>query len=212
MDANVAKVMEQKLARAQKALCEANMEAFIAKTAADVPALVKGMLHAGDKVACGGSATLAECGVMDIITSGAYTFLDRGAPGADRAALERAAFEADVYFASANAVTMQGEVYEVDGHCNRSAAIAYGPNKVVLVVGVNKLVEDLAAARRRGAEVAAPANVQRLNKNTPCHMDGVCEDAACRGTDRLCCTELVLRAQSKPDRVKVILVGEALGY
>ncbi len=208
MDENLRFATGKLLERVKAALDKNFMETRIVQTAAEVADVVKGMVAPGASVACGGSVTLAETGVLALLNSGDYNFLDRNAPGVDRAAVEFAGLSADVYFASANAVTQDGEIYNVDGHRNRVASIVYGPKRVIIVAGVNKVVADLAAARRRVAEVTAPANCKRLGLQTACATKGVCEP----GAGCICCAEMVLRAQSEPERVKVILVNEPLGY
>ncbi len=208
MDENLRFANRKQLERVKTALNQNFMETQIVETAAEVPDVVRGMLTPGATVACGGSVTLGEAGVLALLKNGDYRFLDRNAPGADRVAMEMAGLSADVYFASANAVTLEGEIYNVDGHRNRVASIVFGPKRVILVAGVNKVVADLAAARRRVAEVTAPANCKRLGLQTACTTRGVCE----QGPGCICCAEMVLRVQSEPERVKVILVNEPLGY
>ena len=150
---------------------------------------------------------------QDLLRSGAYHFLDRGAPGLtpeDIGKIYRQIFSADCYFASANAVTEAGEVLNVDGNANRVAAITFGPASVILVVGSNKIVKDLAAADARVKAVAAPANAKRLSCKTPCAVTGQCEN--CQSPGRICCTYVLHRYQRVPGRIKVILVGQELGY
>ena len=119
-------------------------------------------------------------------------------------------FFADCYLTSCNAVTEQGELYNVDGNANRVAAMTYGPKSVICVVGYNKIVPNLEAAVARVEQVAAPANAVRLHRKTPCTVTGRCED--CHSPDRICCTTVIHRQQRVPGRIKVILVGEELGY
>ena len=210
MDKHVNFVQTKRLERVAEALRAHNMEAQVVGTAAEVVPLVRSMMAEGCTVANGGSMTLEACGVMDLLRSGAYNFLDRDVPGADKAAIYRASFGADVYLASANAVTLGGEIYEMDGNANRVAALAFGPESVILVVGVNKIVTDIDAARRRNFEIAAPANNHRLGNKTPCAATGVCID--CKSPARICCTELILHQQRVNGRMKVIFVNEPLGY
>lgn len=210
MDAHLQTTQLKMLQRVQKALQKNRMEAYIAESAAEVVPLVEQLLHEGDTVSCGGSMTLFECGVVDHLKSGRYNFMDRYAQGADTEEIFRKAFWADGYLASANAVTEAGEIYQMDGNSNRIAALAFGPANVILVVGKNKIVHDIEAARRRNAEVAAPANAVRVGANTPCAHTGQCND--CSSPDRICCNELVMRHQRHPGRIKVLLVMEDLGY
>ena len=213
MDKALQSVWEKRMERTAQALRANRMEAYCAAAAADVPALVERLMHEGDTVAAGGSMTLEECGVMALLRSGKYRFLDRYAPGLTPEQVQRIyrqAFSADVYLASANAVTEQGELFNVDGNGNRVAAIAFGPKSVILVVGCNKIVRDLDEAQARLEAVAAPANAARLQTATPCAQTGRCEN--CKSPQRICCTYTVHRAQREPGRIKVILVREALGY
>ena len=127
-----------------------------------------------------------------------------------------------MYFTSTNAVTENGELYNVDGTGNRVAAIVYGPKSVVVVCGYNKIVRDLKEAEMRVKEIAAPANTIRLNKNTYCSKCGVCVSAkdgestglakGCKSEDRICCSYLVSGYQRQKNRIKVIIVGEELGF
>ena len=149
----------QRMERTADALRKNNMEATCVKTAQDVVPVVRSLLHPGDVVSNGGSVSLAETGVMDLLRSGEYRFLDReGLSGDELGRVYRDAFSADAYFASANAVTDAGEIFNVDGNGNRVAAIAFGPKKVILVVGCNKLVADLHEAETRLETLAAPAH------------------------------------------------------
>lgn len=188
---------------------------------ADVPAAVAALLTPGCSVAVGGSVTLQETGVLDLLRSGQYRFLDRFAPDLSpeqREDVLRRSLTADAFLCSANAVTANGELYNVDGNANRVAALAYGPRRAIVVAGINKLVPDLAAAVRRVKTVAAPKNAVRLHCATPCAATGhcLCPDGGmtegCDSPQRLCCEYLVTARQRDPDRIRVILVREACGY
>lgn len=210
MDQNMDFVQQKRLERVQAALSKNNMQAHIVQKAADVVPMLQDMLPPGATIANGGSMTLRETGVLDFLRGGEYEFWDREAPGADIPQIFRDAFHADFYFTSANAITEQGQVYEIDGNGNRIAAIAYGPKKVVIIAGINKIVADLDAARQRRREIASPANARRVGAKTPCTVTGVCND--CSSPGRICCTELILHQQRIKDRIVVILVNECLGY
>ena len=203
----------QRMERTAAALEKNRMEAHLVATKEEVVPLIRSLLAPGDVVSVGGSVTLDECGVLGLLRCGDYQFLDRYAPGltADEIGeIYRKSFFADAYLCSSNAVTENGELYNVDGNANRVAAMTFGPKKVILVVGVNKIVPDLAAAERRVQEIAAPANAKRLSCKTPCAATGKCAD--CAGDGRICCTAVIHRQQRVPGRIKVILVGEPLGY
>ena len=206
-------VLGQRMERTAKALEKNRMDAYIVSSREEVVPLIRSLLHPQDTVAVGGSVTLDECGVLELLRCGDYQFLDRYAPGLsgeEIGEIYRKSFFADAYLCSSNAVTENGELYNVDGNANRVAAMTFGPKQVILVVGVNKIVPDLAAAERRVQEIAAPANCKRLSCKTPCGVTGKCAD--CSGDGRICCTAVIHRQQRVPGRIKVILVGEELGY
>ena len=190
-------------------------------TKADVLPLIERMLSDGDVVAVGGSVTLDETGVIAHLRSARYQFLDRYAEGLTREQKEeifRRSFFADAYLCSSNAVTEQGELYNVDGTGNRVAAIAYGPKKVIMVVGVNKIVRDLDEAAKRVKACAAPPNTRRLGFETYCNKVGHCIKPdggmtdGCAANMRICCSYLITGFQRQTDRIHVILVGEECGY
>lgn len=206
-------VVRQRLERTAQALRKNNMEAYCLTGKEEVLPLLRQLIPAGASVGVGGSATLDECGVIEFLRGGAYQFLDRYAPGlsgAELGRLYRSCFSADCYLSSANAVTEAGEIFNVDGNGNRVAAIAFGPASVILVVGWNKIVPDLAAAEHRLQTIAAPANTKRLACKTPCAETGVCMH--CKSPGRICCTYTVQRFSREKGRIKVLLVGEPLGF
>jgi len=190
-------------------------------TKAEVVSLVESLIPAGATIASGGSQTLHETGVTELMHSGKYHYLDRNAPNMtdeQRAAVIAGTSIAEVYLCSSNAVTLKGELYNVDGNCNRISAIAFGPRKVIMVVGINKIVPDLKAAVYRVKTIAAPMNTKRLGCETYCKEMGHCMalngDMAdgCGSPQRICCNYLVSGQQRHPDRIHVILVGESCGY
>ena len=187
----------------------------------DVLSRIRELIPAGSIVASGGSSTLNETGVIELLKSGDYTYLDRTAPDLTPEQRQEMAIKgntADYYLCSSNAITEAGELYNVDGNCNRIAAIAFGPKSVIMVVGINKIVPDLDAAIRRVKTIAAPLNTKRLNCDTYCRTAGVCMgvDGAmtdgCHSPARICCNYLISAQQRVPNRIRVILVGESLGF
>lgn len=208
-----------RLERTADALSRNRMDAHWVKTKEDALALVQQLLPKGAVVANGGSMTLSECGIMDLLRNGDYQFLDREAvPPEERAELYRKAFSADCFLCSSNAVTEQGELYNVDGNGNRVAALIYGPKEVIVVAGANKLVPNLSAAIDRVKRLAAPVNAVRLGLETPCSRIGYCAGAkgemaaGCQCEARICCSYVVSGYQRFPNRIHVILVAEHLGY
>jgi len=190
-----------------------NMDAYFVPTKEDALKQVNALVNDGDTVACGGSMTLFETGVIDYLRGGHFHYLDRYKNGLSRDQIEnvyRDSFFADDYFVSTNAVTEEGELYNVDGNGNRVAAMIFGPKNVIVIAGYNKLVKDREAAIERVRNIAAPANAARLNCATPCAKTGTCMD--CKGDARICCSYVFLGKQRVKGRIKVILVGETLGY
>lgn len=205
--------MDEKIKKTMDALRLNRMKAFYAENSAEACEIVRGLVKNDKLITSGGSMTLKECGVIDMLCEdfgGAY--LDRSA-GKDRDEVEeimRKAFVSDTFLASTNALTEDGELYNVDGNGNRVSAMIYGPKQVIVVAGVNKLVKDLDAAKERVEKIAAPKNTVRLERATPCVKTGAC--AHCRSEDRICCSYVTLAQQRVPDRIKVIIVNEDLGY
>lgn len=220
MDSNAMTIIGRRLEKTAAALRANRMDAYIAENAAQARELVESLLGDGDTVSTGGSVTLGECGIYDLLRSGRYNYLDRSAvSGEDVDLLYRQVFSADAYLCSANAVTEDGVLYNVDGNSNRVAAIAFGPKSVILVVGFNKVVPTLEDAVTRVKKTAAPANTVRLGCKTYCAEAGECISCkdggvmtdGCRG-DRICCNYLVSAMQRHAGRIKVILVKESLGF
>lgn len=212
MDKNVMAARMAVLARVAKALGENRMEAQVVESREALLEALKELLPKGASVASGGSMTLAETGVNDLLQSGDYDFYFRGRTGADGHPVDvyRAAFSCDWYFSSSNAITEDGCLYNVDGNANRVAALCFGPKKVVIIAGYNKIVRNLHAAAERVRAVAAPANCIRLERKTPCAVTGRCMD--CKSPDHICCDTVIHRFQRDPERIKVFLLPEDYGY
>ena len=210
MDENLRTVVEKRIERTMANLKNNKMAAYYVKTAQEVVPLIQELCAEGETVTCGGSVTLSECGVLEHLKSGRYDYLDRYAAGADVQKIFRQAFSCDTYITSTNAITEAGELYNIDGNGNRVAAMLFGPKSVIVVAGYNKIVTNLEEAQTRLRQVAAPANAVRLNTATPCKGLGACND--CHGDGRICCDYVVMSQQRIANRIKVILVGEPLGY
>lgn len=215
----ISKEMQEQLDRTVRALQSNRMDACWVENKEAALEKVRALLKPGCTAASGGSVTLAECGIMELLRSGDYQYLDRDTVSREELpALFRKSFSADVYLMSSNAVTEQGELYNVDGNENRVAALIYGPESVIVVAGVNKIVKDIPEAIRRVKELTAPKNVQRLNQKTGCAACGTCVGlngdmaAGCKAEQRICCSYVVSGYQRFPNRIKVILVAESLGY
>lgn len=188
----------------------------------EVVPLVKTLINNGESVSCGGSVTLDETGVKALMQNGDYDFIDRtGLQGEELRQSYIKTFGCDTFFTSSNAVTENGELYNVDGNSNRVACIVYGPRQVIMIVGVNKIVKEIDEAIYRVKTVCAPMNTQRLDVKTPCNKTGKCISLSkenpylcdgCGGDNRICCNYVVSAKQRHKNRIKVIIVNENLGY
>ncbi len=210
--------------RTIKALKGNNMDAYYCGNAEQVRAKVKEFLESGCTVTHGGSVTLAQCGITEMLKNGDYNYLDRNREGITREEVEelyRKTFSSDVYLTSANAITENGLLFNVDGNSNRVAAIMFGPKSVVVIAGYNKIVKNFDEAFDRLRTTAAPKNAMRLNCNTYCAKTGRCVSLnnpssdigdGCKSEQRICCSYTVSAFQRNKNRIKVIIAGEKLGY
>ena len=213
MDNNVLWLRETRIKKTIEALKANNMNGYLVSSKDELIEKIKELTNEGDVVATGGSMSLFETGVIDHLRCGRYEFLDRykeGLTSEEIKAIYRGAFSADVYFSSANAITEEGELYNVDGNGNRVAAMLYGPDKVIVVAGFNKIVADLEEAIERNRKIAAPINAKRLDRKTPCTRVGTCMD--CKSPEKICREYTLIRSQGNPDRIHVIFLNEDLGY
>lgn len=196
-----------------KALGQRNIEAFYAETKEDALKKALEIIPEGSSVGCGGVMSAGEIGLINAVKNGNYEFIDRdGAPTpSEKKALElRMLSDLDYFLVSANGMSENGVIVNVDGNANRVAAICQGPRHVLFIVGMNKLVHSEEDAYRRAKYVAAPINAQRFNLDTPCAKLGKC--AECLQESCICCQILVTRYSKHKDRIKLILVNEELGF
>ena len=211
MDANQKKAYKARIKRTIDNLEKNNFKAVFVNTKTEALTLVKSLVPAGTITASGGSVTLSDSGILNYLKE-----------NTDYRTNPRDAYISNFYLASANAITEHGEIYQVDGRSNRISAILYGPEKVIIVAGINKLVQNVRDAVVRVKTQAAPPNAIRLCKETPCAHRGVCaspdcSDAhlsalGCDSEDRICCNSLIMAKQREKDRIIVIIVGEDCGY
>lgn len=204
---------EKQAATVIKNLEKRRMEGFYCATAEEAREKALGLIEAGMSVSFGGSMTLTECGVLDALREREdITLYDRGTAkdAEELGVIFRQAFSADAYLMSTNAITLDGELINIDGNGNRVAALIFGPKQVIIIAGMNKVATDEAAGLMRARNMAAPPNCVRLNKKTPCSVTGRCGD--CYGDESICSQIVVTRRSSQKGRIKVILVGEELGY
>ena len=186
-----------------------NMRGYYAADRAAALETALRLIPEGSSVTMGGCMSAHEIGLPAALKEGGYTFIDRDAIADKRAAM-LAAYDADVFLTSANAMTEDGVLINIDGNANRVSAIAQGPKKVLFIVGMNKVCSDTDAAMKRARGVAAPVNAQRFGLSTPCAKTGSC--ANCKSPDTICCQILITRFSRHADRIHVILVNDALGF
>lgn len=190
-------------------LAKRNMTGYYAHTKEEACKIALDLIPEGSKVTKGGSMSVLEIGLQDALLSGNYDYCNRD-EATDKRAAELFAYDADVFLGSVNALSQDGILVNIDGNSNRVSAIAYGPRKVILVCGLNKVAADADAAMKRARNEAAPINAQRFGLNTPCSKLGTCMD--CLSPDTICCQFLITRYSKHKDRIHVILVDEELGF
>lgn len=166
----------------------------------------------GASISWGGALSCQQIGLMDAVKNGSYNVIDRdkAVTPEERDAVMKQALLCNVFLSGANALTMDGEMVNIDGNGNRVAAIVYGPDSVIVVAGMNKVCDSLEDAIRRARTVAAPLNKQRFPAQTPCEFTGTCAD--CRSEGCICNQILITRGSRVPGRIKFIIVGEDLGF
>ena len=196
-----------------KALEKNNFQAHYAvnRTVAIEKAL--SLIPAGATIGVGGSWTLKELGIPEQLAKNGHTVYDHNIPGLtmeESLALRRKELLSDVFLSGANAITLDGQLVNTDGSGNRVAAMSFGPKKVIVIVGVNKIVSDLDAAMERIETIAAPINNKRLDRPNPCTITGMCMD--CQGSTRICNITSILHKRPPAIDFHVIIVGEELGF
>lgn len=188
------------------------IEGYYCDNAEDALLTARRFLTPGCSIGWGGSETLKEIGLLDELTASDYILYDRltAQTPEEKALIYSKTVMADFYFMSSNAITLDGQLVNIDGNGNRVACLITGPKNVIIVAGMNKIVTDVNTGIERVRNMAAPPNTVRLNRKTPCAELGKC--ANCLSDDCICCQIVVTRKSSLPGRIKVILVGEELGY
>ena len=209
MNPNIVKRNELLAQKVIKGLESRNMSGYYAASKEEALKLALTLIPEGSSVTMGGAMSAHEIGLVDALKAGNYNFIDRDAYEDKRAAM-LAAYDADVFLSSANAMTDDGILVNIDGNSNRVSAICQGPKKVLFIVGMNKVCGDLDGAMKRARNVAAPTNAQRFGLSTPCAKTGKCMD--CKSPDTICCQFLITRFSRHAGRIHVILVNDILGF
>ena len=200
--------------RVIKGLERRNMKGYFCQTVEDANELILSLIPEGDTVSWGGSMTIRDMGLTKLIKeSDKYTAMDRDEAESteEMREIQRQALLCDTFLTSTNAMSDDGVLVNIDGLGNRLAAICYGPKQVIVVAGINKVAHSEEAAIARARNVAAPTNIHRFpEKVTPCRKTGKCGD--CVGEDCICRQILITRMSMIPDRIKVVLINDDLGF
>ena len=188
------------------------IEGYYCDNAEDALVMAKRFLTPGCSISWGGSQTLCDIGLLDDLKTSDYILYDRTLPKTpeEKSIMYSKTVTADYYFMSSNAITLDGQLVNIDGFGNRVACLIAGPKNVIIIAGMNKIVTDVTTGMERVRNMAAPPNVARLGAKTPCAEIGKC--ANCLVDDCICCEIVITRKSKIPGRIKVILVGEELGY
>lgn len=213
MDKNTNWYLDEQMKRTKTALEKCNYEVYIEENAQDMINRVTSIIEDGSVVSFGGSMTLIESGLLDKLHQKNINLLDRykqGLTADDIGKLYRETFFADYYISSTNAITENGELVNMDGTGNRVAALTFGPRKLIIIAGSNKIARNLDEAYSRVRQYASPVNARRISRKTPCTVDGKCHD--CSSNERICNHYVVTYRQNVKGRGIVILVKEKMGY
>lgn len=208
MNENMMKRNEKLAQVVIKGLQSRNMTGYYAADKEEALAQALKLIREESSVAMGGCESAHEIGLVKALQEGNYQYIDRSKMSPRDGLL--AAYDADVFLSSVNAMTSDGVLVNIDGNSNRVSCIAQGPKKVIFIVGMNKVCSDLDEAMKRARNVAAPANAQRFDVKTPCKVSGKCFD--CKSPDTICCQFLITRYSRHEGRIHVILVNDTLGF
>ena len=194
-----------------EAMKKRGFDAYYVSTAEEARAKALELIPENSTVSWGGSVTIDEIGLKKAVIDGGYNVINRDEAGTpeERTELMRKALTCDVFLMSANAVSEDGQLVNIDGNGNRVAALCFGPKEVIVVAGMNKVAGNIEEAYVRARKFAAPVNAQRFDFETPCSKTGMCSD--CLSPDSIC-SQMVVTRRTSGDRIKVILVGEDLGF
>lgn len=213
MDENISWFMNKQVEKVVNGLEKHNMKGIFVKDEKELIETLKEFIREDSVVGVGDSITLLETGVLDFLRRGNYIFLDKyrdGITSEEKRQIYVQNLSADTFLCSTNALTEEGELYNIDGNGSRVAPMIFGPKQVIIVAGINKLVKNIEEAERRVRNYAAPIDAKRLGKDTPCTKLGHCVD--CKSPNRICNDFVTITGQFIKDRIKVIIVAKPLGY
>jgi L-lactate utilization protein LutB len=203
---------EKQVERTIKALGKNNISASFAKDRKTAKEKISSMIPDGSTVGIGGSVTLNQLGLIDLLKARGLTIFnpfEKPPAGRENVDMRKGALISDVFLTGTNAVTEDGQLFNIDATGNRAAAMFFGPKKVIVIAGANKIVKNLEEARAKVQEKTAPINSKRLKRKTPCVQTGKCED--CDSPERICNIEVVIRKKPRLTDFEVVLIGEPLG-
>ena len=194
-----------------QALNSRGMEAYYYNTRAEAVEKILSLIPEGSSVTWGGTQTITELGIDSVLKSGKYEVFDREAAEEpeEKRAIELRAFDADYFLMSANAISQDGVLVNIDGNGNRVAALCYGPRNVIVAAGINKVAPTEEDALKRAKNIAAPTNAIKRGGDYPCITTGRCED--CR-LETCICRNIVIIRMCRDKRIKVVLFGEEAGF
>lgn len=195
-----------------KKLAIRNMTGHYRNTAAEAVELARDLVEPGQSVTWGGSVSFSESGIKAALEADGHRMIDRSqaATPEEQDAMWREQVGADWFFMGTNAITLDGELVNIDGNANRLALLLHGPKHVCIIAGMNKVVADVESGLKRIRTVTCPLNAARLHTGTPCELAGVCSN--CHAEKCMCCQEVITRHSRRDGRIHVILVGEDLGF
>ncbi|MGC6173427.1 lactate utilization protein [Lacrimispora sp. 38-1] len=205
--------MEHKILTLIKNLDKKNIKGYFIQNREDLFPLLKELIPENSGIGCGDSVTLEELGVFDFLRKENVTFYDKyqsGLTKEEKREIYLKNFSADTFISGTNAITLDGAIFNIDGNGSRVAPMLYGPNQVILIVGINKVTPDIDSAIKRTRQIAAPLDAKRLGKQTPCTKLLRCID--CKHKERICNDFVLIQGQFVKDRIKVIILNEELGY
>lgn len=209
MNENIVKRNEMLAQKVIKGLESRNMKGYYAPSKEEALQMALQMIPEGSVVTMGGGMSVHEIGLVEALKKGNYYFIDRD-EYANRREAVLLGYDADFFLTSTNAITEDGVMINIDGAANRVSMMSYGPKKVLYIVGMNKVSNDVDSAMKRARNVAAPINAVRIGTDTPCTKTGTCMN--CKSPDTICCQFLITRFSREKDRVHVILVNDDLGF
>ena len=209
MNSNISKRNGLLAQKVIEGLASRNMTGYYAADKEAALQLALSLIPEGSTVTMGGGMSVHEIGLPAALKEGNYNFIDRDEMKDKRAAM-LAAYDADFFLMSTNAMTEDGILVNIDGNSNRVSALAQGPRKVIIIAGMNKVCDDVDGAMKRARNVATPINAQRFGLDTPCSRTGACMN--CKSPDTICCQFLITRYSKHAGRIHVILVNDSLGF